>query len=138
MTKKQENALTIKALPVTQLNDNESRALVNQEQIDTDVNVARDNIHNALEIAKDAIDDIAILAKQSQHPKAYEALSNFLNTYVNIADSLVNVQTKKQRLQPKMDPKEEATNVTNNNIFVGSTAELQQMLENMRNKDKEE
>lgn len=137
MTKKPSTALTISALPATQLNDTESRALANQEQIDTDINVARDNIHNALEIAKDAIDDIAVLAKQSQHPKAFDALSNALNTYTNIAKELVTLQMKKQKLQPKMDTKEEAQQITNNNIFVGSTAELQQLIDEMKNKNKE-
>ena len=139
MTKKIETGLGLKALTVIQPNDDlESRALVNQEQIDTDVNIARENIHNALEIAKQNLDDIAILAKQSQHPKAYDSLNLALRTYTEIATELLNVQMKKQRLQPKIDPKEEATHVTNNNLFVGSTAELQQMLENLKNKDKEE
>jgi hypothetical protein len=133
MTKKIENGLSVKALTVVQPNDDlESRALLNQEQIDTDVNVARENIHNALEIAKQTIDDIALLAKQSQHPKAFDSLSNALSTYTNIATELINVQMKKQKLQPKNDFKEESGNVTNNNIFVGSTAELQEMIENLK------
>lgn len=138
MSKKIENGLSVKALTVVQPNDDlESRALLNQEQIDTDVNIARENIHNALEIAKQNLDDIAILAKQSQHPKAYDSLNMALNTYMAIATELVNVQMKKQKLQPKNDFKEEPTHVTNNNLFVGTTAELQQIIDNMKNKEKE-
>jgi hypothetical protein len=45
---------------------------------------------------------------------------------------LVDLQAKKAKLVAK---KPEESQTINNNLFVGSTAELQQMLENMKSKD---
>lgn len=139
MTKKIENALGLTPMTINQPKDTQNQALVNQEQIDTDLSVARENTHNALDIAKRAVEDVLIIATQSQHPKAYEALNSVLKTYADIASGLADLQLKKQRLQSKNDYKpEDGSPTTINNLFVGSTAELSKMLEDIRKPKEEE
>jgi spore coat protein CotF len=138
MTKKLENALGLTPMPLIQPKDPQNQALVNQEQIDTDLSIARENTHNALDVAKRAVEDVLVIATQSQHPKAYEALNSVLKTYADIASNLADLQLKKQRLQPKNDfSGDENSPTTINNLFVGSTAELSKMLEDLR-KNKED
>ena len=140
MTKKIENALSIRAVPVSpsHLNEGETRVMANQDQIDTDLDVSRDSIHETLEVSKATLEDLLLIARQSQHPKAYEVLVSAINTHAKVALDLANLQLKKQKLQPKNDYKdEESKNVTNNNIFVGSTAELQKLIDEMKNNKEE-
>jgi hypothetical protein len=102
------------------------------EQVEEDVEQVRDNLTNAIELSQTAVQDMLSIAQQSQHPKAYEVLNAMIKTYADISMGLVDLQAKKAKLVAK---KPEEGQTINNNLFVGSTAELQQMLENMKSKD---
>jgi hypothetical protein len=133
MTKSLDDALGLNTLPVV-IEDNSSVPVVaDEEQVESDVSTARDNLHDAVSVAQVAVQDMLSIAQQSQHPKAYEALNSLIKTYADISMGLADLQVKKQRLQSKKTGNEDAQTV-NNNLFVGSTAELQQMLEDMKNK----
>lgn len=136
MSKKLESALGLNPLPML-IDDevNNLPALTDQEQKDEDISTARDNISNAIEITQTALQDLLILAQQSQHPKAYEALNAMIKTYADISMGLVDVQMKKQRLNGGGKSSEEGGKTINNNLFVGSTAQLQQMLDSLKNKE---
>jgi hypothetical protein len=54
------------------------------EQVETDVEQARDNLTNAIELSQTAVQDMLSIAQQSQHPKAYETLNSLLKTYSEI------------------------------------------------------
>lgn len=139
MTKKIDQALGLTPLPMTLSVDTGregGRNLVNQQQIDTDLDTARDNIHNALDISKVALEDLLMIARQSQHPKAYEALNAMIKTYADISMGITDYQLKKQKLQPNSKDDDSPTNITNN-LFVGSTAELLQMMNKANNKEEE-
>ena len=73
------------------------------------------------------------VAKASEHPRAYEVVSTIMKTLVEANKDLVTMSAKKQEGEEVNNPSEKA--VTNNNMFVGSTAELQQLLKDMRSKD---
>lgn len=103
--------------------------------IETDVDDARDNIQNAVDLSQTAVQDMLTIAQQSQHPKAYEVLNSMIKTYADISMSMVDLQLKKQRLSggSKASSSEEGQTI-HNNLFVGSTADLQKMIDDMRNK----
>ena len=69
------------------------------------------------------------VAKASEHPRAYEVVSTLMKTLVDANKDLVSMGDKKV----KAEEAEESKPVTNNNLFVGSTAELQQLLKDMKN-----
>jgi hypothetical protein len=73
------------------------------------------------------------VARQSQHPRAYEVLATMMNTMVGASKDLLDLQAKKKKLLED-DPEATPQQVTNN-LFVGSTAELQKYLK--QNKDGE-
>ena len=64
------------------------------------------------------------VAKASEHPRAYEVVSTIMKTLVDANKDLVSMSEKKAKDQPK----EENAQVTNNNLFVGSTADLQKLI----------
>ena len=132
MSKAIDDALGLNPLPVV-IEDNSIVPVVKDEdQVDEDVGTARTNLHDAVSVAQQAVQDMLNIAQQSQHPKAYEALNSLIKTYADISMGLADLQVKKQRLSGKKGPEE--THTVNNNLFVGSTAELQKMLEDMKNK----
>jgi len=94
---------------------------------DNDFKYARENFYNVIEKGTEALEDMLRVAQASEHPRAYEVVSTIMKTLMDANKDLVDLSDKKQK---KDEPKEQA--VTNNNLFVGSTAELQKMLKDMR------
>lgn len=108
----------------------------NSEQIAGDIDYARTTLYDAVVKSQEAVEDMLLIARQSQHPKAYEVLNSTIKTMADVSMGLADLQLKKQRL---LSPKGgqgsgEDGQTINNNLFVGSTAELQQMLSDMRTK----
>jgi len=132
MTRQIDDALGLNSLPVVYDIESENLPAVHSEQVDSDVDRARDGLYDALEKSQSAVEDMISIAQQSQHPKAYEVLNTAIKTLADISMGLADLQLKKQRLNKgNMQPGAES-GVTNN-LFVGSTAELQQMLEDIKN-----
>ena len=105
--------------------------LVQQEDYD-DVNDAerdyeyqRQNFYNLVERGTDAVEGILELAKESDHPRAYEVAGNLIKQVAEVTEKLGDLQEKMKKL--KEVPNNAPKNVTNA-LFVGSTAELQKML----------
>lgn len=136
MTRQIDDALGLNPLPmvVDEQDDTNLPAVIREEQVEEDVASARDNLGNAIELSQQAVQDMLNIAQQSQHPKAYEVLNSMIKTYADISMGLVDLQMKKQRLEGKKAGGTEQQNQTVNNLFVGSTAELQKMLEDMKSK----
>ena len=78
-----------------------------------------------------SMDVLAELARESEHPRAFEVLSQTIKNIGDTTEKLMALQKQKKDLQK--DEKEEARKVTNNNMFVGSTTDLQRMLLNKDN-----
>ena len=99
-------------------------------KVDDDADFARENIRTLIEKGNLAVDGILHVAKESEHPRAYEVAAALMKTMAETNKDLLELQKTKKVLQ-KEDPKapqlEGPQNVTNN-LFVGSTAELQKMI----------
>ena len=93
--------------------------------VDNDYKYSRENYYNLIERGQEAIDGILDIAREGQHPRAYEVAGQLIGQVATTVDKL-------QDLQKKLKDLKEVPNKTNANIknalFVGSTAELQKML----------
>jgi hypothetical protein len=106
------------------------------KQIDSEMSVdatkdyeyTRANLYNLIDKASEAINDVLDLARESNHPRAYEVAGNFIKQTADMTDKLIDLQKKIKDLD-KVDKKTAAINgnVTNN-MFFGTTADLQLML----------
>ena len=103
------------------------------DKVDRDYDYARTNFYNIIETGTEALEQMLDVAKASEHPRAYEVVSTIMKTLVDANKDLVSMSAKKQESEEDKGPAEKA--MTNNNLFVGSTAELQQLLKDMRNND---
>lgn len=95
------------------------------QDVDDDYKYQRDNFYALVEKGQDAIDGILDLAKESDHPRAYEVAGNMIKSVADVTEKLAMLQEKMKKL--KEVPGKAPKNVTNA-LFVGSTAELQKML----------
>ena len=95
------------------------------DEIETDYKYQRENFYNLVEKGSTAIEGILELAKEGEHPRAYEVAGNLIKQVAEVNEKLGDLQEKMRKLKevPNTAPK----NVTNA-LFVGSTAELQKML----------
>ncbi len=100
-------------------------------QVDTDFDFARENMMEVMNKGQEALFELMDVAKQSQHPRAYEVLSTMMNTMLNASKDLMDLQAKKKKLLED-DPMASPNTVTNN-LFVGSTSELQKYLKQYKN-----
>jgi len=93
-----------------------------------DANYSRANYYNLIEKGNEALDGILEVAKESQHPRAYEVAANMIKNLSDVTEKLMILQ--KQQLDLK--PKEAApTNIAiDKAVFVGSTTELLKKLKN--------
>ena len=92
--------------------------------IETDFQYARENLYNLIERGQDGLEEMLEIAKSSEHPRAMEVFGQLIGKLTDTNKELLNLhKTKKDISQETSGPK----NVSNN-LFVGSTAELQKFL----------
>ena len=98
-----------------------------EDDIENDYKYQRENLYNLIERGQDAIDGILDLAKEGEHPRAYEVALYGIKQVADVTDKLLELQDKMKKLKevPNSGPK----NVTNA-LFVGSTTELAKLLKN--------
>jgi hypothetical protein len=99
--------------------------------VQNDFDYARENLMDVIGKGQEALFDLMDVARQSQHPRAYEVLSTMMTTLVGANKDLLDLQAKKKKLL-EAEPEANNQQVTNN-LFVGSTTELQKMLDQRRN-----
>jgi hypothetical protein len=104
-----------------------------QEQyIENDFDHVRGNIKELLSTGRSALYDMIEVAKQSEHPRAYEVVGTLMKQLADMNQQLLDAHSQKQKLSGTEKKKEEpASQVTNNAIFVGSTNDLATMIHNM-------
>ena len=95
-------------------------------QEDDDYTFARKNLRSILEKGSLALDKMIEVADLSQHPRSYEVVSTLINSLSASNKDLLELSEKKKRIE-KAENKIDNNNVTNN-LFIGSTAELQKLL----------
>ena len=103
--------------------------------VDNDYKYSRENYYNLIERGQEAIEGILDIAREGQHPRAYEVAGQLIGQVGQTVDKLQDLQKKLKDL--KELPKTANQNIKNA-LFVGSTAELQKMLkkdENTKVKD---
>ena len=98
---------------------------VSEDDIENDYKYQRENFYNLVERGSDAIEGILDLAKEGEHPRAYEVAGQLIKNVAEVTEKLGDLQEKMRRL--KEVPNNAPKNVTNA-LFVGSTMELQKML----------
>ena len=93
-----------------------------------DYNIARENLKKLLDKSDEALDHMMQVAAEAEHPRAFEVLAGMFKTSADMTTQLIDLQKKRHELDKLNNEPTETSSVTNNNLFVGSTADLQRML----------
>jgi hypothetical protein len=95
--------------------------------VEADTEVARENIKELIQQGHKAVEELAVIARDSQHPRAYEVMATLIKNMSDLNKDLLQLQKQKKELMVGSENKNGDVNV-NNALFVGSTAELMKIL----------
>tara|TARA_B110000114_G_C14945500_1_gene338153 strand:- start:324 stop:731 length:408 start_codon:yes stop_codon:yes gene_type:complete len=95
------------------------------DEVDADYKYQRENFYRLVEQGSTAIEGILELAREGEHPRAYEVAGNLIKQVSEVTEKLGDLQEKMRKLKevPDHGPK----SVTNA-LFIGSTKELQKLI----------
>jgi hypothetical protein len=93
-----------------------------------DFTFARANIREVVENGADAIAKLSVIADQSQNPRAFEVLAKLMDTVTNSAEKLLTMQKTIKELEKANEPHDDEAKRITNNLFVGSTSQLAELL----------
>ena len=99
-----------------------------EKNVDNAYKYSRDTYYELVEKGKESLELMIEVARESEHPRAFEVLSGMIKNISDVNDRLMDLNKKKKGLDKK-DEIQKIANTTNN-LFVGSTTELQKLLKN--------
>jgi hypothetical protein len=99
-----------------------------ETNIDDDYEYARNNLKGLIESGKSAMENIVYLAKEGESPRAYEVVGQLIKTLADTNKDLLDLGKKAREAKGKDTAQQSQNIVTNNSLFVGSTAELQKLI----------
>jgi len=101
------------------------------DETEEDYRYARDRIKKLIETSEIAIESMACLASDAEHPRAFEVLGTLIKQAAEMNQQLLDLQKQRKALVQSEDSNttEGGVSTTNNAIFVGTTSELQKFLQ---------
>lgn len=98
-----------------------------KDNVKNDYDYSRETYYELIEKGKDALENMIEVARESEHPRAYEVLSGMIKNVSDVNDRLMDLNKK----QKQMDEADKPAQVENqqNNYFLGSTTDIQKMLQ---------
>ena len=118
---KMKTSLT-KNLPVK---DKLPKVVVDKD-IKDDYEFSRETYKNLIKVGSKSLEILADLARESEHPRAFEVLSKSIKDIGDTTEMLMALQKAHQELTA--EEREEVKKLTQNNVFIGSTTDLQRLL----------
>ncbi len=128
-----DNALEVSAeiIPTKEIQKSPTRTSIKKSkdespEIQQDYEYSRAQLYSLIEKGQEAVDGILEVAQESESARSYEVAGQLIKHVADTADKLMDLQKKVKDIE-EVDTKQ-PQQVTNNSLFVGSTAELQKML----------
>jgi hypothetical protein len=98
------------------------------DNVNDDFKFVRQVQYNILVKGEEALEEMMEVAKATEHPRAFEVLSGMMKNMADVSNNLLDLHKKQKDISKTDEPPALAGPTTNNNVFVGSTADLQKML----------
>ena len=103
--------------------------MMDSNTANNDFEYARQIYHNLLAKGSESMEEMMEVARATEHPRAFEVLSNMMKNIADINGNLMDMHKKKKDFEQN-EQKALPQGQTTNNVFVGSTSDLQRMLQN--------
>ena len=126
-----ENKEKTKEVEVLPDNDQKIVKQSKEEHINKDYDYTRGNLYSIIEKGQEAINGVLELAQETDSPRAYEVLGQLIKNVSDTTDKLMDLQKKIKDMEE--EKQKGPTNVTNNAMFFGSTADLSKFLKQQQN-----
>lgn len=110
---------------ITTVTPVEKLPVVKPEAVDQDYEYARGNMIATIEKGQEALNGILEVAGMGQHPRAYEVAAKLIDSLTAANKDLLTLKKQQRDLEGETGS---SVKTVNNNLFVGSTAELQAFL----------
>ena len=95
------------------------------KNIDEDYETSRETYLELIEGGKESLELMIQVARESEHPRAFEVLSGMIKNVADVTDKLMELNKRHKEIIKEDKPDKQ---ITNNNLFLGSTTELQRLL----------
>ena len=102
--------------------------MMDSNTANNDFEYARQIYHDLLAKGSESMEEMMEVARATEHPRAFEVLSNMMKNIADINGNLMDMHKKKKDFEQK-EQKALPQGQTTNNVFVGSTSDLQRMLQ---------
>jgi prophage tail gpP-like protein len=96
--------------------------------VEDDFDQARGALKRMITKGETVVDDMLNVARQSDHPRAYEVAGQLIKTVAETAKDLLALQKTRRELQTPEETKQQQIGTQNNIVFSGSTSDLIDML----------
>jgi hypothetical protein len=111
------------------------RAMTDDDKVKSDYDKSRETYYDLIEKGQDALSMMMEVARESEHPRAYEVLSGMIKNISDVNDKLMDLNKKHKDIKKGDVPQLDNTGDTNNTIFIGSSTDLQRMLQDVRKQE---
>jgi len=102
------------------------------DDLRSDYDFSREQYHNLIQKGNDALEDLLSIAKEGEQPRAFEVATQLINSLSATTKELLLLQKTKKEVEKSDKPVK-----NENNLFIGSTSELQKLLDLKKNNAKE-
>jgi hypothetical protein len=117
------------ALNLPEVQKKESLPAVVEEKkgdpLEVDYDEARKNIKDVIGKGKDALEGLLLLAQSTDSPRAYEVVGQLIKTISDVSKDLIDLQKRVKDIRGEAPA---PSTIVNNAVFIGSTAELQAII----------
>lgn len=103
------------------------------DKTESDFQEVRKNLRNLIATGEEAIEGILKVAQEGDSPRAYEVAATLIKTVSEINKDIIDIH---QKMKIMDQSKVVQHNTTNNSIFVGSTSDLQDLINSARSRKK--
>lgn len=114
--------LIAKELEIEEIQLQKIEIMENKEENENDYEFVRRNMREAIQSAKDSLDELKIETSASRNSKDYRVLHEFLTSYINANEKLLQISNTKN-IPPSEPPKQ-----VTQNLFVGTTKEVLELI----------
>ena len=100
------------------------------DPLEVDYDEARKNLKDVIGKGKDALEGLLLLAQSTDSPRAYEVVGQLIKTISDVSKDLIDLQKRVKDIRGEAPA---SSTVVNNAVFIGSTAELQAIINGRKN-----
>lgn len=122
-----------KALDLVPVSNDPKELVVANDSSGDEYTIAKENMDTIINVGTTALKELASMANASQDPRVYRVLTELIAAMTSANKEIISM--KKTNSEIKEPESKSGPTTVQNNMFVGSTAELAKMLEGLKNNE---